>query len=162
MWKGSFFDDKGVTRRGSFGIVERHMVLLRFAPSPTGALHLGGLRTALLNYLVTKKLHGKWILRIEDTDTVRHTTSFSNGIAVLIFILHWQTRLVPGSVDNIRHALDWAGLHYDYGRSNFFSYRLSFGASPHVRQVIVLVAAIAFTRYPQDLVSEVPMGHISK
>ncbi|KAF8508497.1 glutamyl-tRNA synthetase [Gautieria morchelliformis] len=70
------------------------MVLLRFAPSPTGALHLGGLRTALLNYLVAKKLDGKWILRIEDTDTAR---------------------TVPGSVDNIRHALDWAGLHYDYG-----------------------------------------------
>ena len=46
------------------------MVLLRFAPSPTGALHLGGLRTALLNHLVAKKLGGKWILRIEDTDTV--------------------------------------------------------------------------------------------
>jgi len=46
------------------------MVLLRFAPSPTGALHLGGLRTALLNYLVARKLGGKWILRIEDTDNV--------------------------------------------------------------------------------------------
>lgn len=46
------------------------MVLLRFAPSPTGALHLGGLRTALYNYLYAKKLGGKWILRIEDTDAV--------------------------------------------------------------------------------------------
>ncbi|KIJ45213.1 hypothetical protein M422DRAFT_30062 [Sphaerobolus stellatus SS14] len=70
------------------------MVLLRFAPSPTGALHLGGLRTALLNHLVARKLGGKWLLRIEDTD---------------------NTRLVAGSVDNIRHALDWAGLHYDFG-----------------------------------------------
>ncbi|KAF8584958.1 glutamyl-tRNA synthetase [Ramaria rubella] len=70
------------------------MALLRFAPSPTGALHLGGLRTALLNHLVAKRLSGKWILRIEDTD---------------------KTRFVPGSVENIRHALDWAGLHYDYG-----------------------------------------------
>lgn len=45
--------------------------LLRFAPSPTGALHLGGLRTALYNYLYAKKTGGHWILRIEDTDRVR-------------------------------------------------------------------------------------------
>ncbi|KAF7794694.1 hypothetical protein EIP86_005832 [Pleurotus ostreatoroseus] len=70
------------------------MVLLRFAPSPTGALHLGGLRTALYNYLYAKKLGGKWILRIEDTDA---------------------TRAVPGAVDGIRAALAWAGLEYDFG-----------------------------------------------
>ena len=46
------------------------MVLLRFAPSPTGALHLGGLRTALYNHLFAKKHGGRWILRIEDTDAV--------------------------------------------------------------------------------------------
>jgi len=69
-------------------------VLLRFAPSPTGALHLGGLRTALYNYLFAKKTGGKWILRIEDTDA---------------------TRAVPGAVDGIRNALEWAGLDYDYG-----------------------------------------------
>lgn len=45
--------------------------LLRFAPSPTGALHLGGLRMALYNHLYSKKLGGKWILRVEDTDLVR-------------------------------------------------------------------------------------------
>ena len=45
-------------------------VLVRFAPSPTGALHLGGLRTALYNYLFAKKVGGKLILRIEDTDAV--------------------------------------------------------------------------------------------
>lgn len=44
---------------------------LRFAPSPTGFLHLGGLRTALFNYLLARKWKGKWILRIEDTDRVR-------------------------------------------------------------------------------------------
>ncbi|KAG5219452.1 Glutamate--tRNA ligase mitochondrial [Salix suchowensis] len=75
------------------------MALLRFAPSPTGALHLGGLRTALYNYLYAKKHGGKWIMRIEDTD------------ASLL-----QTRYVPGSVDNIRKALEWAGLEYDYDR----------------------------------------------
>ncbi|EGN92927.1 hypothetical protein SERLA73DRAFT_64871 [Serpula lacrymans var. lacrymans S7.3] len=70
------------------------MVLLRFAPSPTGALHLGGLRTALYNHLYARKLGGKWILRIEDTDSARY---------------------VPGSVDGIRSALEWAGLGYDHG-----------------------------------------------
>lgn len=45
-------------------------VRLRFAPSPTGALHLGGLRTALFNHLLARKLGGKWLLRIEDTDQV--------------------------------------------------------------------------------------------
>jgi hypothetical protein len=47
------------------------MVLLRFAPSPTGPLHLGGLRMALYNHLYAKKTGGKWILRVEDTDAVR-------------------------------------------------------------------------------------------
>ncbi|KAI0757473.1 glutamyl-tRNA synthetase [Daedaleopsis nitida] len=68
--------------------------LLRFAPSPTGALHLGGLRTALYNHLYAKKTGGKWILRIEDTD---------------------RSRAVPGAVEGIRAALDWAGLEYDFG-----------------------------------------------
>ncbi|TFK84864.1 glutamyl-tRNA synthetase [Polyporus arcularius HHB13444] len=68
--------------------------LLRFAPSPTGSLHLGGLRTALYNYLYAKKTGGKWILRIEDTD---------------------RTREVPGAVEGIRAALEWSGLEYDYG-----------------------------------------------
>ncbi|KAH9891169.1 glutamyl-tRNA synthetase [Cubamyces lactineus] len=68
--------------------------LLRFAPSPTGALHLGGLRTALYNFLYARKTGGKWILRIEDTD---------------------RTRAVPGAVEGIQSALDWAGLEYDHG-----------------------------------------------
>jgi hypothetical protein len=50
-----------------FGIL---MTLLRFAPSPTGPLHLGGLRMALYNHLFARKNGGKWILRIEDTDVV--------------------------------------------------------------------------------------------
>ncbi|KAF8525125.1 hypothetical protein BU17DRAFT_41798 [Hysterangium stoloniferum] len=70
------------------------MALLRFAPSPTGSLHLGGLRTAFLNHLIAKQLKGKWILRIEDTD---------------------NERFVEGSVENIRRGLEWAGLDYDYG-----------------------------------------------
>ncbi len=55
-------------------------VRTRFAPSPTGYLHLGGLRTALYTYLYARRMHGKFILRIEDTD---------------------QEREVPGAVDKI-------------------------------------------------------------
>lgn len=47
------------------------MARVRFAPSPTGSLHLGGLRTALFNYLLAKKTRGQLILRVEDTDSVR-------------------------------------------------------------------------------------------
>ena len=68
------------------------MIRTRFAPSPTGYLHIGGLRTALYAYLYAKKNGGKFILRIEDTD---------------------QTREVAGAVDIIISALDKAGIHYD-------------------------------------------------
>ncbi len=69
-------------------------VRVRFAPSPTGYLHIGGLRTALYNYLFAKKNNGKFILRIEDTD---------------------QTRFVEGALENLIHALNWAGIEYDEG-----------------------------------------------
>ncbi len=62
---------------------------LRFAPSPTGPLHIGGVRTALYNYLLAKKHGGTFILRIEDTD---------------------QTRYVPGAEDYIVEALRWCGI----------------------------------------------------
>ncbi|ETS62583.1 hypothetical protein PaG_03220 [Moesziomyces aphidis] len=73
---------------------ETQRARLRFAPSPTGYLHLGGLRTALFNHLYARALGGKWILRIEDTD---------------------QTRLVPGSVAALQETLEWAKLDYDEG-----------------------------------------------
>lgn len=69
-------------------------VVVRFAPSPTGYLHIGGLRTALYNYLYAKKNNGKFILRIEDTD---------------------QTRLVEDAIENLIEALKWAGIQYDEG-----------------------------------------------
>ncbi|KAJ7284860.1 hypothetical protein C8J57DRAFT_1051890 [Mycena rebaudengoi] len=72
------------------------MVLLRFAPSPTGGLHLGGLRMALYNHLYARKNDGKWL-----TARRRYRTLC--------------TRFVPGSIDGIRRALEWAGLEYDYG-----------------------------------------------
>ncbi len=69
-------------------------VRLRFAPSPTGPLHIGGVRTALFNYLFVKKHGGQFILRIEDTD---------------------QKRYVEGAEAYIMEALRWCGLHYDEG-----------------------------------------------
>ena len=67
-------------------------VRVRFAPSPTGALHIGGVRTALYNYLFARKMGGKFLLRIEDTD---------------------QTRFVPGAEEYIKEALDWLGIAPD-------------------------------------------------
>jgi len=64
-------------------------VRVRFAPSPTGGLHLGGVRTVLFNYLFAKKYGGDFILRIEDTD---------------------QTRFVPGAEEYIFQTLEWCGL----------------------------------------------------
>jgi glutamyl-tRNA synthetase len=69
-------------------------VRVRFAPSPTGPLHIGGVRTALYNYLFAKKNGGKFILRIEDTD---------------------QGRFVPGAEDYIIESLTWCGIHFDEG-----------------------------------------------
>ncbi len=67
-------------------------IRVRFAPSPTGALHIGGVRTALYNYLFAKKNGGKMLLRIEDTD---------------------QTRFVPGAEEYIQEALAWVGITLD-------------------------------------------------
>lgn len=70
------------------------MVVTRFAPSPTGELHLGSVRTALFNWLWTKKNGGQFILRIEDTD---------------------QQRLVPGAVERLMADLRWLGIDWDWG-----------------------------------------------
>ncbi|MGB5942557.1 MAG: glutamate--tRNA ligase [Leeuwenhoekiella sp.] len=69
-------------------------VRVRFAPSPTGPLHIGGVRTALYNYLFSKKHGGQFIVRIEDTD---------------------QNRYVPGAEQYIINALNWCGIPYDEG-----------------------------------------------
>lgn len=69
-------------------------VRVRFAPSPTGRLHVGGLRTALYNYLFTRSHEGDFVLRIEDTD---------------------RSRYVPDAENDILEALSWTGLDYDEG-----------------------------------------------
>ena len=74
-------------------IMERR-VRVRFAPSPTGALHIGGVRTALYNYLFARQHGGDMLLRIEDTDS---------------------TRFVPGAEEYILEALDWLGIGIDEG-----------------------------------------------
>ena len=82
-------------------------VRVRFAPSPTGALHIGGVRTALYNYLFAKQHGGDLILRIEDTDS---------------------QRFVPGAEAYIIEALTWLGIHFDEGvgfGGNYGPYRKS-------------------------------------
>ena len=83
------------------GLCNRHLTLnmerkvrVRFAPSPTGALHIGGVRTALYNYLFARQHGGDMLLRIEDTDS---------------------TRFVPGAEQYIIEALDWLGIEIDEG-----------------------------------------------
>ncbi|MGB3607907.1 glutamate--tRNA ligase, partial [Psychroserpens sp.] len=82
-------------------------VRVRFAPSPTGPLHIGGVRTALFNYLFAKKHNGTFVLRIEDTD---------------------QNRYVEGAEDYIVNALNWCGIPFDEGtgkNEKFGPYRQS-------------------------------------
>ena len=70
------------------------MVVTRFAPSPTGYLHVGGARTALFSWLFAKKSGGKFILRIEDTDTKRNT---------------------PTAAEQVINDLRWLGINWDEG-----------------------------------------------
>ena len=69
-------------------------VRVRFAPSPTGFVHIGSLRTALYNYLFAKKMGGEYILRVEDTD---------------------RTRLVDGAIENMLNGMAWAGVNHTEG-----------------------------------------------
>lgn len=78
----------------SFKLIMERKVRVRFAPSPTGPLHIGGVRTALYNYLFARKHGGTCILRIEDTD---------------------QNRFVPGAEEYIVETMKWLGIDYDEG-----------------------------------------------
>lgn len=82
----------GITASRGSSTDQGSEVRVRFAPSPTGFLHLGGLRTALYNYIFAKKYGGSFILRLEDTD---------------------QSRLVPGAAESIEDMLEWAGIPPD-------------------------------------------------
>ena len=74
--------------------LDEQVIRVRFAPSPTGPLHIGGVRTALYNFLFARKNQGKFMLRIEDTD---------------------QKRFVPGAEKYIFESLNWCGLSVDEG-----------------------------------------------
>jgi glutamyl-tRNA synthetase len=74
--------------------MDKKTIRVRFAPSPTGPLHIGGVRTALYNYLFAQKNGGKFILRIEDTD---------------------QARFIPGAENYIIESLEWTGIKFDEG-----------------------------------------------
>lgn len=87
--------------------MEERKVRVRFAPSPTGALHIGGVRTALYNYLYARQHGGDMIFRIEDTDS---------------------QRFVPGAEEYIMEALEWLGIKFDEGvgyGGNYGPYRQS-------------------------------------
>lgn len=111
-------------------------VRVRFAPSPTGPLHIGGVRTALFNYLFARRHGGDMILRIEDTDS---------------------RRFVPGAEDYINEALAWLGIHIDEGvreGGKFGPYKQSERKDIYKKYVDTLLAAdkayIAFDT-PEEL-----------
>lgn len=113
-----------------------HTVRVRFAPSPTGPLHIGGVRTALFNYLFAKKNKGTFILRIEDTD---------------------QSRYVAGAENYIETALNWLNIPYDEGPNKpgqYGPYRQSERRAlyfQHAEQLIAKGSAYYAFDTPEDL-----------
>ncbi|MGB1246940.1 MAG: glutamate--tRNA ligase, partial [Flavobacteriaceae bacterium] len=111
-------------------------VRVRFAPSPTGPLHIGGVRTALFNYLFAKQNKGAFILRIEDTD---------------------QSRYVAGAEDYIETALNWLNIPYDegpYKPGQYGPYRQSERRAlyfQHAEQLIAKGSAYYAFDTPEDL-----------
>ncbi|GGH07950.1 glutamate--tRNA ligase [Sphingobacterium alkalisoli] len=110
-------------------------VRVRFAPSPTGGLHLGGVRTALFNYLFARHHEGEFILRIEDTD---------------------QTRFVPGAEEYITECLAWCGIEPDESPSkpgSFGPYRQS-ERKPSYRQYAEQLIKDGYAYYAFDTAEE--------
>ena len=100
-----------------------NQVRVRFAPSPTGPLHIGGVRTALFNYLLARKHGGTFILRIEDTD---------------------QKRFVPGAEQYIIDALNWCGIPFDEGpgkEGGYGPYRQSERKEGYRKYALELIAS---------------------
>ena len=105
---------------------------LRFAPSPTGPLHIGGLRTALFNFLLAKKMNGSLILRVEDTDLKRK---------------------VEGSQKFIEDSLEWAGIECDESPKNpgkYGPYNQSERKEIYSKHVDVLICLLYTSPSPRD------------
>ena len=99
----------------------KNQIRLRFAPSPTGPLHIGGLRTALFNYLFAKKMGGELVLRIEDTD---------------------KKRTVKKSQKHIEESLSWLGIDFDESASkggNYGPYNQSERGSIYIKYANELI-----------------------
>lgn len=116
--------------------MENRRVRVRFAPSPTGPLHMGGVRTALYNYLFAKKHGGDFVLRIEDTD---------------------QGRFVPGAEAYIIESLKWCGIVPDegvgFGDGPYAPYRQS-ERKPMYRQYAEQLVNAGFAYYAFDTAEE--------
>ncbi|MEK7072735.1 MAG: glutamate--tRNA ligase, partial [Patescibacteria group bacterium] len=110
---------------------KKQKIRTRFAPSPTGFLHIGGLRTALYEYIFAKQNKGDFVLRIEDTD---------------------QTREVEGAVENLLKALKWAGLTADegilLGNDGKPSERGNFGPYTQSKRLKI------YQKYAQELINQ--------
>ncbi len=119
----------------NLNIMNSTEIRVRFAPSPTGPLHIGGVRTALYNYLFARKHNGKIILRIEDTD---------------------QTRFVPGSEKYIIESLNWCGIEFDEGvhlGGPFGPYRQSERTAIY-RQYVAILLENNYAYYAFDTAEE--------
>ncbi len=103
-------------------------IITRFPPSPTGYLHLGGARTALFNWLYARKMNGKFVLRIEDTDTARSTQE---------------------SVDAIFDSLEWLGIDWDEGP--FFQSKRIDIHNEHIQKLIDSGDAYYCTCTPEEV-----------
>ena len=101
MNKMVLFRKKTVILQENYDMMAERKVRVRFAPSPTGPLHIGGVRTALYNYLFARQHGGSLVFRIEDTDS---------------------TRFVPGAEEYILESFRWLGIKFDEGVSFGGSY----------------------------------------
>ena len=97
------------------------MIRTRFAPSPTGGLHIGGVRTALFSWLFSRKQNGQFILRIDDTDTTRSTKEFCDEIVFTLNLLGlnhdndvvYQSTRFDIYIDRLEQLLDSGKAYYD-------------------------------------------------
>lgn len=103
---------KDVIDRSEKYLLPKTPARTRFAPSPTGYLHLGSLRTALYNYLLAKGTRGQFIVRVEDTDQV---SFLAWRLVKDLLLTRWQQRVVGDAEKRLFDDLRWANLSWDEG-----------------------------------------------